>query len=741
MSMNVRFLKGTQSKLNTLTSYIPGAFYITDEDRLYFAKSESDLAYLNKSITAVADTAALFAVANPIPGEFYYVKEGNILCYYSATADANEPNVGTSGNWIQVNVDTNTDIHVTDIEVSDAVLSEDKKSLEMTCVIVRKDEKGNDVYADVENRKHLSSTFKITGEQINSFIEKVIVDVSIGSAADSTVIALGGQGTGSVELKAGSNVSLDGSKVDEITISATDTTYGLSNVRKDQSNASAEVILKDNNGTETAVAFEAGTSNNDIEVSAAAGKIIVSHKDYEDIAKIGSNAITEGKFKAITGITATNGHITAVEESEFALPDDTYVEKVKVGKWKDDSSVEHGTDGQVTIILNNGNEVVSGQDLYYTIADINNAEQKYYNQASLTSAIKSLIENNFTSIVDAMTFKGAIANTAELEEKTPAKGDVYIVKGVIDKSDANKLEEDVSSGDIIIANGTETDGVITSDLEWIVVPGFEVDTTYSLLTNTNTIQLKDNSGNDAGTITLMNDDVVVLTTAEENNTYAIKAEHAKITKNDTTGTANSLDYNEEFSAITGVTYDDYGHVSGVETTKFTIPAFVDQTHALANNGNTTQLKDADGTVRGAFAINNDSVSPITVTASENAGKNGTDYEVKHNAATVSRPAAGDAVPVAPAGEITVVTGITDDGYGHMGTITTQTYQLPGQNTLNCEIADTTGGISLTHQLKDGAGTIQSSIVDKYISENANLIIAKGTGSDHEIKFNLVWGEF
>ena len=722
MSMNVRFLKGTQAKLNSLTTYTPGAFYITDEDRLYFAKSESDLAYLNKSITAVADTAALFAIANPIPGEFYYVKEGNILCYYSAAADTNEPNVGTNGNWIQVNVNTDTDTIVSGIEVSDAQLTTDGKALEMTCTITRTDINGTALGS-------LTDTFKITGEQINSFVEKVTVDVSIGSAAGSTAIALGGQGTGSVELKAGSNVSLDGSKANEITVSAVDTTYGLSNVRKDQSNASAEVILKDNNGTETAVAFEAGASNDDIEVSAAAGKIIVSHADYDDITKTGSNAINAGKFKAITGITATNGHITAVEESEFTLPEDVYT-----------STVAADNAGKITITLNNGTEVVSGQDLYYTIADENDSEQKYYNQASLTEAIKSLIQTNFTSIVDAMTFKGSVANTAELEAKTPAKGDVYIVKGIIAKSDANKLEEDVSSGDIIIANGIETDGVITSGLEWIVVPGFEVDTTYTLSTNGNAIYLKDNDGNNAGTIALTDDAVVVLTSEETEGTYSIKAEHAKITKNDTNGSDNALDYSEEFSAITDVTYDDYGHVSGIETTKFTIPAFVDQTHTLANSEKTTQLKDADGTVRGAFAIDNDSASPITVTASENTAKNGTNYEVKHDAITVSRPEAGDAVAVDPAGTITVVTGITDDGYGHMNEITTATYELPGQNTLDCVVASETNGASITHKLKNAAGTEISTVTDKYLSENSNLTIT-ADAANHEIKFNLVWGEF
>ena len=51
-ALNVSFLKGTQSKLNGLTSYQAGAFYLTeDTDRLYFAQSASELVYLNKYIT------------------------------------------------------------------------------------------------------------------------------------------------------------------------------------------------------------------------------------------------------------------------------------------------------------------------------------------------------------------------------------------------------------------------------------------------------------------------------------------------------------------------------------------------------------------------------------------------------------------------------------------------------------------------------------------------------------------
>jgi hypothetical protein len=53
---NVKFLRGEQSKLNNLTSFVEGAFYLTsDTDRLYFAQSNNELVYLNRYIATVSD--------------------------------------------------------------------------------------------------------------------------------------------------------------------------------------------------------------------------------------------------------------------------------------------------------------------------------------------------------------------------------------------------------------------------------------------------------------------------------------------------------------------------------------------------------------------------------------------------------------------------------------------------------------------------------------------------------------
>ena len=619
MSMNVRFLRGTQNKLNTLTSYVPGAFYITDEDRLYFAQGENDLAYLNKSITTVNNVTELFSIEKPIVGEFYYVKDGNILCYYSAVEENGEPLVENKGNWIQVNVNTDTDTIVSGVTVSDAVLSEDKKALEMTCTISRTNIDGTELAA-------LSDTFKITGDQINSFVEKVIVDVSIGSAANSTVIALGGQGTGSVELAAGNNVSLDGSVKDKISISAVDTTYGLSNVRKDQSNASAEVILKDNSGTETAVAFEAG--NNDVEVSAAAGKIIVSHKDYDDISKVGSNAITEGKFKAITGITTANGHVTEVEEKEFTLPQDLHVEEIKIGQWKEEEGGEnHGVPGGITAILNDGTEISSNSGLYYTIDNTN-----YLNQSDLTTAIKDLIFNNFNKVVNAMTFRGAINNGIAPTEGVSI-GDTWIVKeqeiSVVENSSV--LEETAKIGDVIIASGTEdfNTGYIGDDLTWIVVPGTEIDTTYTLYTtNNNEIVLEDNVSN-KNTINVNDDGIVVLETINENKegtiTYSLKGSHKEIeiVRPDPEEPKITA-YGETISVITNIEDDEHGHITKIETTDYTLPGTHQLSCTIADVANgvslTHQLADDKGNGIVGSAVTDSYVSTngnLQITKSKN----------------------------------------------------------------------------------------------------------------------------
>lgn len=80
---NVRFLQGTQAKFDSLTSFVEGAFYLTnDTNRLYFANSGTKASYLNKYIYSVVDADALAAkaAAGEIKaGDFAYITSSNAL--------------------------------------------------------------------------------------------------------------------------------------------------------------------------------------------------------------------------------------------------------------------------------------------------------------------------------------------------------------------------------------------------------------------------------------------------------------------------------------------------------------------------------------------------------------------------------------------------------------------------------------------------------------------------------------
>lgn len=172
---NVRFLKGTQSALNTLIEgsgdrYIEGAFYLTsDTDRLYVAQSASNLVLLNSIVKHVASVSALpaFNSSTVAVGDFYYAEAENVLCTKRAGQSA----------WTQINKDTNNRI----VNTTSAVSASD-------------------------------TTGGVT-------VTTTVTDDGTGATARSA--------TGSFTIKEGDNVDITRNG-NEITISSDDTQYGLS---------------------------------------------------------------------------------------------------------------------------------------------------------------------------------------------------------------------------------------------------------------------------------------------------------------------------------------------------------------------------------------------------------------------------------------------------------------------------------------------------------------------------------
>lgn len=105
--MNVKFLKGSQAEFDNVAGrYKPGAFYLVINDnksaedykkpsRLYYGVDENNCVPVNQGINVVDTTAGLPQNFNQnTAGEFYYVKDKNILC------------INNGKGWIQTNTDT-----------------------------------------------------------------------------------------------------------------------------------------------------------------------------------------------------------------------------------------------------------------------------------------------------------------------------------------------------------------------------------------------------------------------------------------------------------------------------------------------------------------------------------------------------------------------------------------------------------------------------------------------------------
>lgn len=725
----VGFYRGEQNKLDNLSVYSNGAFYITtDTDRLYYAQSDGELVYLNKSIQVVANQTELFKITKPLAGEFYYVVEGNILCYYDTKDGTND----TIGDWVQVNVQTiDTDISVESINISDAEV--DDNGLIFNVSLAQKNKDGSSA-GDA-----LTDTFKITKEQINNLVDHPANDITISATPAATdkkyTVAIGGSdatANTSYDINVAGNLSISGEN-NNVTITGTDTTYKLSNVGetvqlRDDTNAKAGSDIK----------FIAG--NNDIVLSSinstetTDGEIKISHKIYENPETITGESLAPkpgDKINVVVGLEASNGHITGVEVSELVLPDTQGIITDLANA--DIKAVSANNEGKIILSRNAGEDIASNQDLFYKI---NN--EVYYNQANLDAGIQEYIEKNLSTITNAMTFKGGLIGSAEGTPvadlvSTASIGDTYIIKeGFVNTNDGL-----ANPGDIVIANGVEENGIITGIIDWTVVPGTEKDTTYLLDASDNAIKLMVENGNEADKIELIDDDVVIL---ETTNDGKIKGSH-KLYNGEKTFGEQEATPNSTFTAVESVEFDEYGHVSEVKTTTYTVPALPDQTndHKLVHIAPlTTQLQNSEGVKQGEISFINGIA--INITGSDNEA--GTNYTINHADVSHTKTENVEAVSLPNDTEFAVITDMTVNAQGHVEAFTTQKYKIIDTtyllNEATTENVENENAAIATTTLKTATGADAGSSTIKIASDNNHLVV---NAADNQINLGLVWGTF
>lgn len=195
----------------------------------------------------------------------------------------------------------------------------------------------------------------------------------------------------------------------------------------------------------------------------------------------------------------------------------------------------------------------------------------------LTEYINKLIGEELKD-ANAMTYRGALEAAGTLPTSGVKLGDTYLVNiATYTLPDGQVAKQ----GDLLIASGgAEKDGVITSDLAWTIVEsGDEIDTTYSAVANAASKNIVINASTGGAMTSLKVDQKdaanpvkVSMTTDAKSQTASWTVEHAEIDAGEEVEEKTISGSTGEFklSALTGVSVDDYGHITGFESTSFTV---------------------------------------------------------------------------------------------------------------------------------------------------------------------------
>lgn len=226
--------------------------------------------------------------------------------------------------------------------------------------------------------------------------------------------------------------------------------------------------------------------------------------------------------------------------------------------------------------------------------------------------------SNSLKTFDAMAYKGTVtAEDASTKlASTGNVGDTYKAAGDI------TTPVKANTGDLIIATGT--DGAVT----WDVIPSGD-DQTITGAATTSGISISDQSGTLAE-ISVVKGNKINVSNSTSGKKTTLTVGHEAITQpTPSTGAAvtQTAKNNAEFTAITDITEDGFGHVTGITTKKLTVVDThndVSGVSAVASGSNNKveteiSVSTTDGTTKtGKFSIGAAADSIIKVTGSGSA---------------------------------------------------------------------------------------------------------------------------
>lgn len=572
---NVKFLKGTQEKFNTLSSFTDGAFYLTtDTDRLYFAQSPTECVPLNQFIRTV--TAVQFDALTTdqvSKGDYYYVIDQNIL----AICKDNNATL----TWTQLNPDTNDNTSFDEINFGSSVADN-----------------------TVTITETLTEVNKISGDKTGNKL------------------------VGNLKLKGTNGIALTTDNAEKSpTVTIEGDTYSLSANMNDAQQYEAGKAYKVGdiivlNGHYQICKAEVASGSN-TSAAAIAGSFEPLNAGISLVSANGQKSSTFG-FEEGANVTIgqTNGKITVSAE-------DTKL------KEKDGFSISNNaTQGFDIKVSDTSNTVVGGTlDPVINVGSSGNSSVHFVKgAANLPVYTTSEIDSKFKGL-NGMTYKGTVGSgtSQNLPTSNVSSGDTYMAA-----ANTTVNAQSVKKGDLFIAVGEEgADGYIPSNgITWTHVPSGDdnyQNTTYegNATPGSNKWGIKEVSGSSVGDIQLVAGDNMSISSTlggpDKNITASMitTINHGSVgaasvtepTVNDTSDTAPKA----TITAVTGIGRDSNGHVASVTTKQFNIQ---DTTYTLGaevkDKKIVTKLTDSNNTPQVVkYGVTSSSLNVTTTAAATN----------------------------------------------------------------------------------------------------------------------------
>ena len=769
---NVLFKRGLQANLPE-SNIIDGAFYLTtDTNRLYIG-NKTELVELNKSITVVESVSDLPKTGVEV-GQFYYIAGENL---HAGASDANgnilavvTSIVNGVPKWTQVNPDTvDGNDRLGDVDITKGSYNAADNVIPYTLSFKIKDK-------DSKVIQTITKTLNVAPKDI---ISKADVSVSTSSSGGNaaTITTKIKDTSNNDALSAGSSFSIAGG--DNVTISQKDgvvtiaTGIGKDSVQmhvdgtKVQNQVSASVRVNSSDSGD--ILKIAGDTTKDIGIVwDAANKVAkIGHSNSAATAATGDAIQLSHDSKSFTAITSTtydsHGHISAQTSQQVTLP--SYAIKAIDVDSADKSKLK------VSLTDQNGTAfgaATSDSILYNTITvydSINGTATKstIANQGDIGTFYSKTAIDNMMKGLDALTYKGTVAANSDLPEASKGVhiGDTYKVSA--ENSGITINGKTAHLGDLLIATGTEdSNGNITSGtLVWTLVQGnSETDTTYNMKvaaggSGANSAKVGILASTDAGSFnkyaTITGDGVITVTPTEgegDKGTVAFAHANSGATAgtygSNTTGTVapgGSI-------VIPAVTVNAAGHVTSISNATMTLPG-ANKLGINADN-KSVKLQDASGKDLGVVQFADGNLTSVSVAAGgSGSGVDGV-VTVSHAAPTMgSDTTSTQGVNLSSAADkdrqISVISGVTKDSYGHVTALATKTITLGRiSDSLSQAASAGTNAVTIGTQLKNAEGTALGKSDITLASAGKSVTITPtidAANNSTSVNLEIVWGSF